>query len=89
MSDVAFHALPAEERRDALRLVASRSGRRAYLLEKDIWVEWTLSALLDSSFTEHLTFKGGTSLSKAYRAIRRFQKTSTSPTTYATWHQTW
>lgn len=74
MSDVAFHSLPAEERRDALRLAASRSGRRAHLLEKDIWVVWTLGALLDGSFAEHLTFKGGTSLSKAYRAIRRFSE---------------
>ena len=74
MSDVAFHSLPAEERRDALRLAASRSGRRAHLLEKDIWVVWTLSALFDGSFAEHLTFKGGTSLSKAYRAIRRFSE---------------
>lgn len=74
MSDVAFHSLPAEERRDALRLAASRCGRRAHLLEKDIWVVWTLSALFDGSFAEHLTFKGGTSLSKAYRAIRRFSE---------------
>ena len=55
-------------------LAASRSGRRAHLLEKDIWVVWTLSTLLDGSFAEHLTFKGGTSLSKAYRAIRRFSE---------------
>ena len=74
MSDVVFHSLPAEERRDALRLAASRSGRRAHLLEKDIWVVWTLSALNEGSFAEHLTFKGGTSLSKAYRAIRRFSE---------------
>lgn len=74
MSDVAFHSLPVEERRDALRLAASRSGRRAHLLEKDMWVVWTLGALLDGSFAEHLTFKGGTSLSKAYRAIRRFSE---------------
>ena len=74
MSDVVFHSLPVEEQRDALRLAASRSGRRAYLLEKDIWVVWTLSALLDGSFAENLTFKGGTSLSKAYRAIRRFSE---------------
>ena len=74
MSDVAFHSLPAEERRDALRVAASRSGRRAHLLVKDIWVVLTLSALFDGSFAEHLTFKGGTSLSKAFRAIRRFSE---------------
>lgn len=74
MNDVVFHALSAEEQRDALRIAASRSGRRAHLLEKDIWVVWTLSALFEGPFGENLTFKGGTSLSKAYRAIRRFSE---------------
>ncbi len=35
---------------------------------------WTLSALVGASFNHALTFKGGTSLSKAYRAIRRFSE---------------
>lgn len=74
MNDVVFHSLSAADRRDALRMAASRSGRRAHLLEKDIWVVWTLRALIDGSFGKNLTFKGGTSLSKAYRAIRRFSE---------------
>ena len=53
---------------------AGRSGRPAYLLEKDLWVVWALRALVDPPFGHELTFKGGTSLSKAYRAIRRFSE---------------
>ena len=43
-------------------------------MEKDIWVVHTLRALVDSAFGRDLTFKGGTSLAKAYHAIRRFSE---------------
>ena len=69
-----YQDLSAGDRRDALR-VAEREGRhKAHLLEKDIWVVATLDALFESPFAHHLTFKGGTSLSKAWRAIRRFSE---------------
>ena len=35
---------------------------------------WALAALYGSPLSEHLVFKGGTSLSKAYRVIRRFSE---------------
>ncbi len=44
------------------------------MLEKDIWVVATLATLFEAAFAEHLTFKGGTSLSKVWRAIRRFSE---------------
>lgn len=56
------------ERREALGV----AGRPTHLLEKDVWVVWCLSALFSSPLREHLVFKGGTSLSKVYGAIRRF-----------------
>ena len=55
-------------------VAAGLSGRPAYLLEKDVWVVQLLHALFATQFTDDLTFKGGTSLSKAYRAIRRFSE---------------
>jgi predicted nucleotidyltransferase component of viral defense system len=69
-----FLNLPDTERREALGVAASNSGRPPHLLEKDIWVVWCLNALFDSPLGEHLVFKGGTSLSKAYGAIRRFSE---------------
>lgn len=46
----------------------------AHLLEKDIWVVWTLDALFKSTLAADLTFKGGTSLSKVYKVIDRFSE---------------
>jgi hypothetical protein len=69
-----FLRLSAEDRRDALGVAADRLGRPAHLLEKDVWVVWALAALYAAPFSEQLVFKGGTSLSKAYRVIRRFSE---------------
>lgn len=69
-----FLDLAIEDRRDALGVAADRSGRPAHLLEKDVWVVWTLATLFGSPLGEHLVFKGGTSLSKAYGVIRRFSE---------------
>ena len=69
-----FFALSPADRKEALAVAASKSGRPAHILEKDAWVVWTLSALFRSAFAQHLIFKGGTSLSKIYRAIDRFSE---------------
>ena len=55
-------------------MAAGSLGRPAYLLEKDIWVVYSLQALLQTPFADLLTFKGGTSLSKGYDVIRRFSE---------------
>ena len=74
MADTQFQSLSPDDQRDALEVASSLSGRRAHLLEKDIWVVHTLHALMESPSGEDLTFKGGTSLAKAYHAIRRFSE---------------
>ena len=74
MAEASFQSLSANDRRDALRVAASRSGHRPHLLEKDIWVVQTLNILFTAPFGKDLVFKGGTSLSKAYHAIRRFSE---------------
>lgn len=73
MADV-FLQLSGPDRREALGVAADRFGRAIHLLEKDIWVVWTLATLYRAPIGEHLVFKGGTSLSKAYRVIRRFSE---------------
>ena len=73
MADV-FFRLSAQDRRDALGVAADRSGRPTHLLEKDVWVVWALATLYAAPLGEHLVFKGGTSLSKAYQVIRRFSE---------------
>jgi len=69
-----FLGLSIQDRRDALGAAAGRSGRLAHLLEKDVWVVWALATLYASPLGEHLVFKGGTSLSKAYKVIQRFSE---------------
>jgi hypothetical protein len=46
------------------------------IIEKDFWVCWTLKRLfaLQGEEFASLVFKGGTSLSKAYGAVRRFSE---------------
>ncbi len=69
-----FFALSREDRREVLEQARARTARPTHLLEKDVWVVWTLGALFESSLAADLTFKGGTSLSKAYRIIDRFSE---------------
>ena len=66
--------MPQDEQRDALLVAAGLSGRPAHLLEKDVWVVQLLETLFATHYGDDLTFKGGTSLSKAYNAIRRFSE---------------
>jgi hypothetical protein len=73
MADDYFKLSP-EEKLEALAVASTRSGRPIHLLAKDTWVVWTLRQLYTSPFADHLVFKGGTSLSKAYRAIDRFSE---------------
>ena len=74
MPDALFQSLSVNDRRDALEVAAGLSGRRAHLLEKDIWVVQTLDALAGTPFDRDLVLKGGTSLAKAYHAIHRFSE---------------
>jgi len=74
MANVTFQSLSLDDQRDALEVASSLSGLRAQLLEKDIWVVHTLEALVETPFGADLTFKGGTSLAKAYHVIRRFSE---------------
>ena len=69
-----FFQLAPAERLEALDAAASASGRPPHLLEKDIWVVWSLQHLFAGPYAGHLVFKGGTSLSKAYGVIRRFSE---------------
>jgi hypothetical protein len=69
-----FLQLSAKDRVAVLRTAASTSGRSGPLMEKDVWVVWALSTLFESALGDHLVFKGGTALSKVYKAIRRFSE---------------
>lgn len=72
MSD--FFSLSETDQAEALEFAAQKLGRPAFVLEKDLYVVWTLGQIFSAPIGEHLTFKGGTSLSKVYRLIDRFSE---------------
>ncbi len=69
-----FLELERGDRADILQSLAAQLGRTAVVLEKDVWVCWTLGTLFALPAREAMAFKGGTSLSKVYGAIARFSE---------------
>ena len=71
-----FLALPEQDKRDVVDAAASRLDTLPSYIEKDFWVCLVLEALYNRMSDGHprLLFKGGTSLSKAFRLIRRFSE---------------
>jgi len=70
-----FAQLPAAERATVFRETAAhlRLGS-ATIIEKDFWVCWTLQRIFSIATLPGPLFKGGTSLSKAYKVIQRFSE---------------
>lgn len=61
-----FSALPNETKQVFINQVAAASKRKLpeQVIEKDWWVTQVLRAVFSLPYAEHLSFKGGTSLSK-------------------------
>ena len=55
---VEFFQLSTAERLEALDLAANTSGLLPHLLEKDIWVVWSLRHLFAGPYADPLVFKG-------------------------------
>ena len=71
----AFPRLPTDRRRILCEQASAELGLTAGSIEKDFWVCWTLRELFRlPDVGAHLTFKGGTSLSKGWRLIKRFSE---------------
>jgi hypothetical protein len=65
-----------QDRRDLFVATGRNLGIAEQNIEKDFWVCWTLAALFQDrpKAAPRLLFKGGTSLSKAFRLIQRFSE---------------
>jgi hypothetical protein len=66
--------LPQERRIDLLNQVTEFTGLPVVAIEKDWWVTLALNACFSLPYSEHIIFKGGTSLSKAWNLIERFSE---------------
>ena len=70
-----FATMPAAERATVFREAAARLKLgTATIVEKDFWVCWALQRIFLNSALPGPLFKGGTSLSKAYKVIERFSE---------------
>lgn len=70
-----FSALPDSDKIEAFEETGARLSIPSAIVEKDFWVCWTLKQIFENpQLAPHITFKGGTSLSKAYRLIDRFSE---------------
>lgn len=64
-----------ELRDEAFQETSAQLGLSKDIVEKDFWVCWSLKQLFALPFFgDHMIFKGGTSLSKAYDVIHRFSE---------------
>ena len=66
--------LAEKEKIEILDKVALTTGLPVESIEKDWWVTMALQALFSCECAEHIVFKGGTSLSKAWNLIERFSE---------------
>ena len=70
-----IYLLSKDERELFFRTAAEIMKIRFEIIEKDYWVVWVLERLFSlDKMKSHLTFKGGTSLSKIYGVIDRFSE---------------
>jgi hypothetical protein len=73
MRDIA--RAPAEELENLIGITRKATRLSEGVIEKDFWVCYTLGHLFHrSEFKDHVVFKGGTSLSKAFGLISRFSE---------------
>ena len=67
--------LSDNDRRELFRNTADKMGLHDSIVEKDFWVCFMLDYLFHrSAWKDTITFKGGTSLSKAFNLINRFSE---------------
>lgn len=66
--------LPDATRYNSLVQISEQTGMSPFAIEKDWWVSRCLEIIFQLDVAKHLVFKGGTSLSKAWKLIDRFSE---------------
>ena len=66
--------LNSDDFKDLLQLTSKHFGLPESFIEKDYWIMRALKNLSNSEFRDLVIFKGGTSLSKVYKVIKRFSE---------------
>lgn len=67
-----YFQLSKEQQQMVFTQTANKTGLPVQAVEKDLWVTAVLQMVFSLPIADHLVFKGGTSLSKVWKVIRRF-----------------
>jgi len=73
-STMIFLQLPDNDKIEIINQMHEDTKLPPIIIEKDTWVTAVLRALFALPYAEHLSFKGGTSLSKCWSLIERFSE---------------
>jgi predicted nucleotidyltransferase component of viral defense system len=74
MAIIDFYTTDKTEKETIFKAIAGEKGMTPFAVEKDWWVSRTLEIIFQMDIAKHLVFKGGTSLSKAWKLIQRFSE---------------
>jgi len=74
MAKIDFYTIDKEEKIAIYTEIATQLGMKPFAVEKDWWVSRTLEIIFQMPVGAYLVFKGGTSLSKAWKIINRFSE---------------
>jgi Nucleotidyl transferase AbiEii toxin, Type IV TA system len=74
MAKIDFYSVSKAEKEAVFNAIAAKKGMKPFAVEKDWWVSRTLEIIFQMPIAKHLVFKGGTSLSKAWKLINRFSE---------------
>lgn len=74
MAKIDFYTIDKEEKEAVFNAIANKKGMTPFAVEKDWWVCRTLDIIFKMDIGKQLVFKGGTSLSKAWKLIHRFSE---------------
>ena len=71
---MSFADLSVIDRQKIIRRVQLENGLHLQIIEKDWWVTAVLRALFSLPYSAHISFKGGTNLSKCWHLINRMSE---------------
>ena len=71
---MSFADLSVTDRQKIIRRVQFENGLHLQMIEKDWWVTAVLRALFSLPYSAHISFKGGTNLSKCWHLISRMSE---------------
>ncbi len=74
MARLDFYTIDRQDKAAIFNAIATDIGMTPFAVEKDWWVSRTLHIIFQMPIAAYLVFKGGTSLSKAWKLINRFSE---------------